>query len=382
MKNKIILLFIISIVFISSTNAIPQEYITDGYTVALYHFNEGSGNIAYDEMNNYDGSLMNGANYNINTPFSSGYSLDLDGIDDYVSINPNMLNNLPQGTFEADIYVRNPISPAGFIIVGKGATNFLIQVLCDGYLSTHMGGYLYFSSNNPITFNKWNHIALTWNGSSWKYYINGVFDNEVVTSTIPGSNPITEVKIGNHVDTYHADGLIDEVRISNIAREFDHAPIINSYTPYNLDFIMDEGQSQIFKVNASDSDGDILSYEWYLNDELVSIVRNYTFSPDYTQEGNYNLRIEISDGILITNMEWDITVNNKIIYKGDANCDGVVDPLDLTIIKRIVANIPVTECCIENCMNLDFDNDQVLSSLDMLGVKLILIGQKNLEVYL
>lgn len=46
--------------------------------------------------------------------------------------------------------------------------------------------------------------------------------------------------------------------------------------------------------------------------------------------------------------------NNEMeIYYGDGNCDGVVDPTDRTIIKKIIAGMSVTECCIENCMNLD-----------------------------
>lgn len=54
--------------------------------MAHWHFDEGSGNTAYDSSGNNNNGMIHGANW---TSGVSGYALSFDGIDDYVSF-PNL----------------------------------------------------------------------------------------------------------------------------------------------------------------------------------------------------------------------------------------------------------------------------------------------------
>jgi ssDNA-binding Zn-finger/Zn-ribbon topoisomerase 1 len=68
-----------------------------------------------------------------------------------------------------------------------------------------------------------------------------------------------------------------------------------------------------FKVDARDRDNRPLAYRWLLtydgvHDKLVSQVSNYTFSANYSSEGVYTLRFEVSNGPTTTSQSWKLTV--------------------------------------------------------------------------
>ena len=59
----------------------------DATPVALWHFDEGSGNTAYDSSaNGNDGFLKGDPQWTTDTPSSTGYALDFDGDGDYVEV--------------------------------------------------------------------------------------------------------------------------------------------------------------------------------------------------------------------------------------------------------------------------------------------------------
>jgi len=92
-------------------------------------------------------------------------------------------------------------------------------------------------------------------------------------------------------------------------------PNISSYLP-NLSVSVDEGKNLSFNQTSDDSDNDILSYYWFLNENQKSIEQNYTFSPNYTESGNYNLSLIVSDNISNTSLNWSVTVN-EVIFCGN-----------------------------------------------------------------
>ena len=78
----------------------------DQNTLALYHFDEPSGDALDASGNGWTGTLQNGAS-RTNSASGLGTALLLDGLDDYVSIAPELLNNLPQGSVEANIWIED-----------------------------------------------------------------------------------------------------------------------------------------------------------------------------------------------------------------------------------------------------------------------------------
>ena len=100
-----------------------------------------------------------------------------------------------------------------------------------------------------------------------------------------------------------------ENRTLNI--KINHKPNVTSYLP-NLTISVDEGKSLSFNHTSIDSDSDTLIYYWYLDSNLKSSSQNYTYSPNYTEAGNYILSLVVSDSIVNTSLNWSLTVNNII----------------------------------------------------------------------
>ena len=74
------------------------------------------------------------------------------------------------------------------------------------------------------------------------------------------------------------------------------SPIIRSKSPEG-NVTIEEGQSQLFSVDAYDPKGAALSYVWKANTTILdSTTSNYTFVSDYTSAGIYNIEVKISNG--------------------------------------------------------------------------------------
>lgn len=97
---------------------------------------------------------------------------------------------------------------------------FYFQVFEDNRLATYWygkspAGY-HYSSLNSIEMGEWTHVAVVWDASGARFYINGVLDGSVPTS---GTGESTNwVSIGQENSTRRYNGMIDDVRVWNVAR--------------------------------------------------------------------------------------------------------------------------------------------------------------------
>src|SRR5258707_7115543 len=80
---------------------------------------------------------------------------------------------------------------------------------------TFNGAVDYFAAPTALAVNAWSHVALTWDGSTMRLYINGVeAENHARTGTLQSTT--TPLRIGNNSPYGEFfQGLIDEVRIYN-----------------------------------------------------------------------------------------------------------------------------------------------------------------------
>jgi len=92
-----------------------------------------------------------------------------------------------------------------------------------------------------------------------------------------------------------------------IVNNVNRNPTINSYLPIS-DITIAENSSQAFSITASDPDGDMLSYSWFLDEAQVSTAPSFTYSPDYNAAGVHILNVTVSDGSLKTSHSWNINV--------------------------------------------------------------------------
>ncbi|WP_104734026.1 choice-of-anchor D domain-containing protein [Hanstruepera ponticola] len=157
-------------------------------------------------------------------------SIDFDGLNDYIDIGDN--HDLPH-PFSLEAWILQEVTkPLGTIISKRDAkttnkrgyhlgitnTNHVILRWFDDSGNTIAN----LTSSDPITNNKWHHVAATFDGTTAKIYIDGI---EVGNSTpsSPPSNTSYKFFIGAMHDSsspstpiHHFNGFIDEVRIWNV----------------------------------------------------------------------------------------------------------------------------------------------------------------------
>ena len=231
----------------SSVKITSGSYATDSYTVGIWNLEESSGSSAF---------LKDASGYGQNaTPSGTSYvqgkvggARSFNGSSDYVSVTSTTALNLTSAyTLEAWI---NPASATGTQrIVSKWANGV------GGYFMTfsESGGATprcvaatttngYRDASRTVPLNKWSHIACVYNGTAINLYIDGVLSNGTAGGTVPASMAAsgTNLFIGSEsASTNFFNGLIDEVRVSNInrtAREIAESYALGSYTYINRSF--------------------------------------------------------------------------------------------------------------------------------------------------
>jgi fibronectin type 3 domain-containing protein len=189
---------------------------------AAYSFDEGTGAIAADATGNGNvGTLTNGPSWT--TAGKYGGALSFDGSNDFVLVNHSASLNLTNAmTLEAWVY---PTSAAGgwHAIIQKEVDAYFLHSSGTGAPldptagGTFSGQLSYFAASSPMTLNAWNHVAVTWDGSIMRLYVNGA---AAATQTRGGTLQSTTAPLrigGNSPYAEMFQGRIDEVRIYNRA---------------------------------------------------------------------------------------------------------------------------------------------------------------------
>ena len=234
--NRLILL-IIFLCFIS----LPT-YSQDRHTVVLYTFESIVDDVVkYQSGNGNDGTLM-GAKWS-DGKFRRGIDFGGDDDQDFVEIADHETLDLVEAvSVELWLFLRAE-STSGGTGVTKGSTykmgprnNRKAELRV-----TRAGGAAAVLSNVDLPIAKWVHIAGTYDSVSGvgKVYIDGELDNE---NEIGGEIVQTDnvVWLGRGANPY-LDGMLDEVRISNVVR-----------TQEEIQELMNLGIEKVLSVTPSD----------------------------------------------------------------------------------------------------------------------------------
>lgn len=164
-----------------------------------------------------------------------------------------LLSDLPQGTVEFCVYVNqhavlpshlrnscvgkrnagNPFPPLTFDVDADGRVFANWWPNPEPFVSHNLW------SNTPIPAQAWTHVALTWDGVSWRMYVNGRQDGILADSS--GLRVASdEVWLGADPwrSELYLDGRLDNVRISNVARlpgTFGTAMDVHTLAVWRLD---------------------------------------------------------------------------------------------------------------------------------------------------
>jgi hypothetical protein len=197
-----------------------------------------------------------------------GNALAFDGVDGMVDIGHIMDDNWDQITLEAWVKIP-PEQIDGFPrIIGNYADDgFALNI----WNNTNQPYFEFRDATDnswdtvmapmSIADDVWHHIACSYNGTDMKLYLDG----QLVSSK---NNPGAVIKqstistgIGNQSGTSPLNGILDEIRIWNIARtqaeikEYAHKPLTGSEANLISYFNLDKAEGDTFKDGTGNNDG-------------------------------------------------------------------------------------------------------------------------------
>ncbi|WP_179019933.1 BspA family leucine-rich repeat surface protein [Winogradskyella forsetii] len=184
-----------------------------------------------------------------------GNSLAFEGVDEYISFGNNYNLN---SSFSIEAWIKpDNFSGTKTIFSKRDGTS-----TASGYDLSLIGNLLNFRYNNStiiatetMNTNKWYHIAVTFNGSTYLLYVDG-FKLTSANGSLPNSNTNNALigamdRTGN-LPINHFSGGIDEVRMWNIALSQDQIrEMMNQEIKQNNAYVM----GQVIPINIT---GDLL----------------------------------------------------------------------------------------------------------------------------
>lgn len=110
--------------------------------------------------------------------------------------------------------------------------------------------------------------------------------------------------------SYDTDGFFALDNNRTVRVNFNNIPRINSYFPNTTNINLFEPNNQSFNISYNDANGDLVSVSWYLNNNLVSEIDNYSFIGGYNSNGSYNITVYVNDSIGYNFTYWNLNVIN------------------------------------------------------------------------
>lgn len=192
--------------------------------VAHWKFDEGAGETVADASGNGNNGTIMGAVW---TDGVKGAALQFDGVSSYVRVPDSPSLNITSAmTIEA--WIRSNSTDGARVIVSKwdDANSTWSYIFKDHNdtdtlrieLSKDIHADLIdLPGTNAIPLGEWAHVAVTFEGTTVRLYLNGVLDAEGTTTGGTIDSSWAELQIGAISGGEVFDGMIDEVRIYNKA---------------------------------------------------------------------------------------------------------------------------------------------------------------------
>jgi len=207
-----------------------QPYLSDHCTVGLWHLDEDYGTTVEDASpNNLTGFLDGGPDWGAGQAGFDG-AMHCGGTN-YLHVPDNeVLTGMSQLTlecwFKLDSYGYDfwnyLFEKGGSYTVYVGDADEVNRDKLWAKITTNTGSYSILS-DYKVSLDTWTHVAITYDGSAMKMFINGVLEVETAASGVI-SDSDTPLYVGSNNLGYQTGvpmhGWIDEARISNVAREY------------------------------------------------------------------------------------------------------------------------------------------------------------------
>ncbi len=202
-----------------------QEFVNDTNTVALWHFNGGSG-ANYSDSSTLENltTLQGGGGWTGNAKFGdAAANFTNDTVYANMTMSASMLNVFEGGTYTVEgwVYINETSHSTSRMIYGivggggLGGERFALVVMPDGKLDASVqGGNTFITGKAQAPLREWFHVAVV-SGSTSRLFLNGGQEGtsaSLATGT-GGRTFLLNRRFGGGFP-----GMQDEVRISNTAR--------------------------------------------------------------------------------------------------------------------------------------------------------------------
>lgn len=172
------------------------------------------------------------ANSPIWTSGKIGTALNFDGVDDYVEVPDSSSLNI-NGELSFDAWINPTVSKQQLILSKLTASPYYgyeFQLSSGNKFQFYLGGTsqpVVWWGNQVVPLSIWTHVAVTYDGSKVKVYINGDFKEEFDVTGNIGSSSGEALRLGVWRDlSRYFNGIIDEAKIWNIALTADQVQSI------------------------------------------------------------------------------------------------------------------------------------------------------------
>jgi len=313
--------------------------VWDSNYVGVWHLNETGFVDRSDSTSKYNNGTTSGYEGDESAIGKISGADDFDGTDDHINSTNNL--GISGNAVRTITFWANPDDTTRSGMVGWGVDGDSQQYEAAIRNNTYFlwgwgGGNDWNTSETPDT-GKWSYHTITHNGTKSRWYINCIELGSGFTHTYNTADTPLMIAYENDVGTQnYFEGLIDEIRISNIVR--NNSWINTSYNtmnssdtfisigneksmvPPSIDLISPApngttgiAKQPTCKIWANDTNGDTLTVSWYENTTESYVLRNtnnsvpansivsYSFSEFNSYNTTYYWSVRVFDGILWTN---------------------------------------------------------------------------------
>ncbi len=199
-----------------ATNIAATHFNYDGGATGVWHFDEGSGSIAADSSGNSNsGTLVNSPNITWPGSFNCKYGscLNFTGSNGYVWLGQDKFTTAQTAKGTIEMWF-NPatLSPSfQYLADFEGAIAIRLEPNQIRGYNDGSGGGVTYSVTQP---NTWYHLAMAWDNSTNKMYVNGKQVSSVSANTYSLDSLTRNQTIGaQYVYANYFNGTMDEVKI-------------------------------------------------------------------------------------------------------------------------------------------------------------------------
>ncbi|MEM9216357.1 MAG: NF038122 family metalloprotease [Cyanobacteria bacterium P01_F01_bin.150] len=199
----------------STTSSLNNEL------VGHWTFDDADGTQVMDSAGDHTGSMIKMDTSQWTTGIVGG-ALEFDGGKERVEIGDratlDITNTLTLATWvKADTFRDY----SGLIVKGSDNIAYGLELMRDGSLSletnygsfTNASNYNYWGSEAKLTAGQWSHVAVTYDGSTVKFYIDGQLDSTHQADIVFGTNNESLVLGADLVEASNFDGVLDDARV-------------------------------------------------------------------------------------------------------------------------------------------------------------------------